>query len=186
MSHPVRLVDSKTGRPISIDKIGYAIATIDYVHHEIHEGNHFMFSYVDADFDIADTLALLLTVKDKPIHLNYDCIASKDITMTLYEGVTHTALADVGTTINNNRTSPKPNTMRVTTRNSDGSDGTAIWTTYFGIGANPANVVSTPSRSDVELILRPNTKYQLVIATGTDSGYLTLHLYWYAEEEHNK
>jgi hypothetical protein len=185
MPYPVRLVDARTGRPLDIDSLDGTLVVIDYEHHKVHEGDHFMFSYIEADFDIADALALLLTVKDKAIHLNYDCITSKDTTMTLYEGTTHTELADIGITVNNNRVNPKPNTMRVTTRNVDGSDGTAIWQTYFGLGATPASIGSTPSRSEVELILRPNTKYLLKVVSGTDNSYVSIHLYWYAEELHD-
>ena len=178
---PVKILNPKTGKALAVDDTDNVLPVIEYTHHEIHEGNFFTCYYVDADFDIADTVSLLISVAEKPAHMTFLVRAGKDTTVTLYEGVTHTALVEQTMTCNNRVRATVP-TTRISTRNSDGSDGTAIWSTTFGIGANPTVARTEDSRDQNEWVLRPNTKYQLVVSTGTDNSSLSIQIHWYEED----
>lgn len=168
---------------LPIDSVSGARTSIEFAHHETHEGEHFTYSQVDADFDIADAVELLIVTPDtaKWAHMVFTIDAQLDTNVKLYETATHTVLAaqDV---FNNNRNSAVANTTTVNTHNDDGADGDLIFESQFGIDTGGgANRIAGggQSRAEQEWILKQNTKYLLVVTSGSDNNVLSIKLSWY-------
>ena len=181
MAVPINIADAKSGKLAELDRVEQAQTIIDLSHRMIHEGKHYTFSYVDTDFDIADAIEVLIVVGSKPAHISAEVIAGKDTLLQAYEGATHAPAVEY-TAYNNNRVLNTPPTTRLYTHNDGGADGTLIWTSAFGLSANPTNFAGGIARADDEWILRPNTNYLFKVSTGTDNSFLTVHLFWYEED----
>jgi len=182
-------MDDDTVKPISLDGVSHGVVTIDFSHHELHDGDHFTYTFIDADFDIADAKELLIVTPDttKWAHMTFYIICGLDTNVKLYEGATHTVNA-AQTAYNNNRNSSTVNTTTINTHNNDGADGTLIYETQFGlsigVGAGSINT-GGESRGDSEWILKQNTKYLLVVTSGTDNSSLAIRLAWYEHTSKN-
>ena len=165
------------------DTITRAFTIIDYEHHTVHEGIHFIYTQADTDFDIADAVELLIVTPNttKWAHMTFDVQAALNTNVKLYEDATHTILA-AQTAYNNNRNSSTVNTTTINTHNNDGVDGTLIFETQFGISTGGgANRIASggQSRGEREIILKQNAKYLLVVTSGTDNSTLLIKLTWY-------
>ncbi len=168
---------------VRMDASTHALECIDYEHHEVHGGSHFTYSQVDADFDIADAVELLIVVPDtaKWPHMIIDVEAALDTNVKLYEAATHTVLA-AQTAFNNNRNSDATNTTTINTHNNDGADGNLIFESQFGVSTGTGvNKITGGggSRGSQEWILKQATKYLLVVTSGSDDSVLSIKLSFY-------
>ncbi len=177
-----KISDSESRVP-RIDSASHALKAIELEHSRLHDGNHFTYTQVDADFDIADAVELLIVAPNTTTwaHMIISVAAGLDTNVKLSESATHTVLA-AQTAYNNNRNSATANTTTINTHNNDGADGTVIEEIQFGIstgaGAN-SNVGGGASRGDLEWLLKQNTKYLLVVTSGTDNSVLSIRISWY-------
>jgi hypothetical protein len=181
MAVPIRIINPKTNEPFEFDPLG-GITTIEFEHHEVHEGNHFFYTYVDTDWDIVDVVEVLIVVPtDLVPHIEFVINAELDTNVKMYEGATHTPTTEL-TAYNRNRNSPKKNTTELHNHANDGSDGTLISEWQFGIstggGSNQIKAGGN-TRGDNELILKAGTKYLITITSGTDNSVLSILLDWY-------
>jgi hypothetical protein len=170
-------------RSVRLDSSTHTMQTIDYEHHEVHSGSHFIYTQCDADFDIADAVELLIVTPNttKWAHIVIDVDAALDTTVSLYEGSTHTVNA-AQTAYNKNRNSATANTTTINTHNNDGADGTLIWQSCFGIntgGGSNKVAGGGESRGAREWVLDQNNKYLLTILSGSDNSSMALKLSWY-------
>lgn len=182
-------IDADTVKPLRIDASTHSLQVVDNEHHEIHAGNHFTYTQVDADFDIADAVELLIVTPNttKWAHMVIHVSAELDTNIKLYEGATHTVLA-AQTVHNNNRNSATANTTTINTHNDDGADGTLIFEDQFGIstGGGAAGTFSGGvTRGDIEFVLKQNEKYLLVVTSGSDNSSLSIRLSWYEHTDKN-
>ncbi len=174
---------------VRIDPSTSSLQVVDYEHHELHAGSHFTYSQIDADFDIADAVELLIVTPDttKWAHMVVDVEAALDTNVKLYEGSTHTVDA-AQTARNNNRNSETSNTTTINTHNNDGADGTLIFESQFGIstggGANKLTGGGAV-RGAQEWILKQDESYLLVVTSGSDNSSLSIKLSWYEHTDHN-
>ncbi len=174
---------------VRMDAASGSLLVIGQAENLAHEGTHFTYSQVDADFDIADAVELLIVTPNstKWAHMVFLVTAALDTTVGLYEDATHTILA-AQTAYNNNRNSATANTTTINTHNNDGADGTLIWSEVFGIssGGGPGAIVGGgASRGDSEWILKQNAKYLLKVTSGTDNSSMTLECLWYEHADIN-
>ena len=174
---------------VRIDPSTSSLQVVDYEHHEVHSGSHFTYSQVDADWDIADVVELLIVAPDttKWAHLVIDVEAALDTNVKLYEGSTHTVLA-AQTAYNNNRNSGTANTTTINKHNNDGADGTLIFESQFGISVGGGATKITgggATRGAQEIILKQDESYLLVITSGSDDSSLSIKLSWYEHTDHN-
>lgn len=168
---------------VRIDSSTHDLITITQAHHEIHGGRHFTYTYNDVDFDIADEFSMLIITPatDRYTHLFIDVTAALDTIVILNEDSTHTANI-TQTAYNNNRNSGNVAGMTINTHSNDGINGLPIFTTTFGINTGGgANKIAGggQTRQDSEWVLKPNSKYLIVVSTATDDSTLAVILKWY-------
>ena len=163
----------------SLDRTTRALNIIDYAHHEIHAGSHFL--YTDAiSLNAAGSQDYLITVPDttKWPHMIFILGGSAITQFDLYEGTDKNGTTPqiVG---NSNRNSANLAGVTIHKGTSGGStDGTLIHT-YKGGSATNQSRGGTGTRNDEELILKQNTKYILRITSGTASNLINVNLSWY-------
>lgn len=171
--------------PISIDASTNTIQTIEYAHHEIHTGSHFM--YTDClTLANAGTQDYLLTTPNttKWSHMSFQYEGSAITALDIYEGTDKT-----GTTIqnifNNNRNSATTSVNTIYKGTSGGTtDGTKIWCHKSGSTTNQS-ISGASSEQATEIILKQNTKYIFRLTSGTNDNLVNLNLEWYEHTNKN-
>lgn len=164
------------------DPLNSAIATMDVEHYEIHEGDHFFCSCVQAMAGNA-TIDYVLSIGNKPAHLVFSIIGNDaGISGNTYENITANNDGTLVTPINNNRLSS--NTSSIVNRlNPTGVNITnALILRPFrsGTGGTPSQRQSGSIERSREVILKPNTKY-LIRTTNlsTSTNNVSFDFSWY-------
>jgi len=166
-------------RPIGVDLVTQALLTLDYAHHEVHEGSHFFYTN-SLDLGSGISQVYLLTTPDttKWVHMtfNYEHIAV--LQFALFEGADR-----VGTTLqtafNNNRNSLNTPGLVVHKGISGGTtDGVQMVNDLFGYSSGNSRV-GGGDRNDHELLLKQNTKYLIRLTSSTADQLIVLRLIWY-------
>jgi hypothetical protein len=174
-----RIRDGLNERFASLDKSTWTLQTIDYAHHEIHAGSHFM--YTDAvELGSAGVQNYLITTPNTTswAHMLFDMDGSAITQFESYEGADRdgTTLQTVG---NNNRNSSKVAAVTVHKGYSGGSTDGARIHLYKGGSASAQSRGATAARNDSEIILRQNTKYILRVTSGTAANLTNIRMEWY-------
>lgn len=175
-----------TYEPVSLDEITRALITLDYVHHEVHEG--VMYSTTDTVAANTTTVKWQIHTANttKYAHLVFNLSCTGEATFLVTEGSDRTdgtALEEV-----NRRRVGVPNVAEtIVTRTPTGgsTDGAlTIFSTRSGITGVAAKAIeSGAARAENEWILKPNTKYVISITTYADV-YVTCKLDWYEHIEY--
>jgi len=152
---------------------------IDYAHHEIHAGSHFM--YTDAvELASAATQDYLITTPDttKWAHILFDMDGSAITQWQLYEGSDKdgTTLQTVG---NSNRNSLTAATTTIHKGTSGGTTDGVLMHVYKGGSASAQSKGPATSRNDEEIILKQDTKYILRVTSGTNANLTNLRIEFY-------
>jgi len=163
----------------TMDASTRAFTVIDYSHHEVHAGSHFI--YLDAvTLNDTQTQVYLITTPNttKWAHMLFAMDGSAITQFDLYEGADR-----LGTTAqtagNSNRNS---STVATTTIHKDVSGGTTDGTLisrYKGGSSTKQSIGSTGTRSEEEIILKQNTKYLFRITSGSDGNLCNVRFVWY-------
>ena len=171
---------------IKLDGATNAVVYIGYEHYELHNENHYTFCVSDSDFDIADTLDLIITTADttKWTHLVWSVSGALTTYVTMYYETTHDTASGTEYSIYNNDLN-STNTPLITIYDSDdaGADGTGpIDCASFGISTGQG--ISTRSgggigRGGNEWILKQNTKHLFRVLTGADDNNITVKFSMY-------
>lgn len=174
---------------VRMDASTSSLQTVDYPHHEIHGGDHYIYCESDGDLDNLGVMDILLTTPNttKWAHMAFSAYGALHTKFYIYETTTHTAGASK-TAYNNNRNSSNTPGVTLNVSNDDGADGTLIFSREWGIdtGEGAAAITSGGSaRSDAEIILKQNTKYLIRIESLTDNNVVDLCLAWYEHTDHN-
>lgn len=183
-NHVVIFTDN--GVPILVDEITGAIAVIDTVHHEIHEGEMVVVSYKSPNASpIADdaTISFLIQTKAKTAHIVIRLSFGGDCEIEIYEDTVFTGGTGTAMTVfnkNTNKATPSGySTVRrdVTVTNV----GTLKYNFFFpgGTGGN-AQGISESTRD--EWLLKPNTNF-LIRGTNRAGNVQpgSLAIEWYEE-----
>jgi len=179
---------------IEADASTGALLTIEYSHHEIHDGRHFFIDGYQFLTDSGDTLLFLFNVNDTTRwpHLIFDFDLNGAASVKMYEDALSSLLPlDTLTTrltpYNNNRNSSNTSAHDVfwgQTLNDfidDDSLGTVIWSDSTDTGGgNPNN--PNPSHSagrENEIVLKQNTSYLWEIVTKEADVLVRFKSNWY-------
>ena len=168
------------------DNNTWALVEIDFEHHKLHEDSHFTYSQYDMDFDIADTIEILIVTPNttKWVHMIFDVEAALNTVIGVYEntvGAGHTASSTL-VDYNNNRNSTDTSMVILGISNDDAADGTNIFPTGFGIASGTGvNKIAGggESRGAQEWVLKQNSKYLLRVHSLTDNSSVAIKLVWY-------
>ena len=139
------------------DRLTGAVITIEYPHHEIHDGNMFAVTHSDATVANSANHDLQVTVGAKELHFTMFISVSGAGTVTLTEA--HTSTGGTGITAYNMCRS-SANTTTATWVHTPGSvsGGTVLFTRYLAGGEGPRSG-GTASRAGIEWNLKAGTKY---------------------------
>lgn len=171
------------GNTYTIDSTTGALTIIDYPHHEVHGGSHFVYSNAQ-DLTNGQTLSFTLVTSNttKWAHFGFEVNGESEYDIQIFEGAT--GLGNVGTpvtnpaVINNNRNSATVNTLVIngTPTLGGGSKGTLIKRVHAGSGKANGGVAGT----DQELILKQNTTYWVDLTNATTSNnFISWVVSWY-------
>jgi len=174
-------------RMIKIDKITDALLSIPYEHHEIHEGD----SFIVCDVQNIDTTTQkwLITTPNttKYAHIIFDIEATGEVDLKVLQGSDRagvTALAN----INRRRVgTPTSGTVLVHRTTSGGTTDGATTIEHKRVGATGVGsktIAAGGSRGLNEYILKPNTKYVVLIETFANI-YVSMCLDWYEHQDTN-
>lgn len=170
-------VQGRTGIfPHRIDKTTDANASVDYEHREVHAGDAYYRTEIFT-INAAATAGFLIQTPatTKWSHLYFTIEGQGLILVELYEGATGTV--EASNQYNRNRNYADANaTLQVST--SAAAGGTLIWNWSSGTAGAPSR---TPSlvRQSLELVLKQNTKYRLLLTSGLASNRTSCYLTWY-------
>ena len=176
----VQLVDSN-GDTLTIDDVSGAITIIDYVHHEIHEGDHY---YLEGftTLNSTDTLYIKLVTPDttKWAHFTWMIDSSGVLETSLYEGASGGMASGAGVTpLNNNRNSTKASGLVITSGVTVATNkGTKISSKKVGGTGFKTAFGGSADRSD-ELILKQNTIYFREFISSSDDNVISFRASWY-------
>ena len=178
---PTVLSEPTSGRVQEFDSIFKITIVIDTGHHEIHEGDHYMYSD-QVDLPNMGTQGYLITTPNttKWSHFLWKVSGAIGARVELFEGTAKTGTT-LQTTYNNNRNSPNV-AGTIIHKGVSGSvgvgDGTLIHISGFGSGS--AGGESGETTRDTEVILKQNTKYIFRVTNrGTNSNKVNIHFDWY-------
>jgi hypothetical protein len=171
---PVALLCSQTSwtsKPPKLDHSGAAVV-IDYVHHQIHDGEHF---FVIGNFstDTAEINRCVRVPSNSQPHVIWGITSSQDTTAEIYEAASFTYFGDALLPINSDRNSAQVALISPYHNSIVASTGTLIWSQQFGEKKTGGQLVF-----DDEIILKENTDY-LFRTTSTGSYWISGRLRWY-------
>lgn len=160
-----QVAGSNVETPLLVDEVTGALAVIDTVHHEIHEGEMVVVSYKSADgAPLADnaTIIFLMQTQSRDVHLVSRVGFGGDVELEIRSGTTFTAATGTAmTVVAKNQSVALPGgyaTVRrdVTVTNA----GTLLFNFFFpgGTGGN-AQGISEDTRD--EWVFAANTNYML-------------------------
>lgn len=164
-----------------VDNSTLSIQTIDYPHHEIHEGDSFFVAEVtDLGNGASRTLVIITPNTTKWSHFELGVNSEAEVSVTLTESVTVSGGTAI-TPVNRNRNSANTAGMIVKHTPDSASGGTDLITQQFGSGRG----IGGESRDIAEIILKQNTTYTVVCTnktTGNNLVNITLNWYEHAEK----
>ncbi len=179
---PDGLVDIVPGTAIT-DNNTAALMTIDYPHHEVHEGSHF-YAYHNATLAITEDLTISVTTPDstKHSHLIFKLSSSDAAIFDVLEDVTSFANGTAFVPKNNNRNSATVSVNTVLSGSDEGADDPITptgGTEIYSEGIKSGNKIGGTSRGDSEIILKQNSKYLFRIISGANTNVCSIVLEWY-------
>jgi hypothetical protein len=173
--------DGEHEHPIRIDKSTHALTTIEYGHHEVHDGSHYECydgtANIGAEAAPLDAIQLtFLTPATKEVHLVIHAKCSAAAVYTFTEG--YTGEGTGGSSVvayNKNRGSLNTAGMVVEKEATAVVTGGTVLETYT---LSTGKFDAGESRSAQEWVLKKNTKYAVGLYLNA-AGVATIQLSWY-------
>ena len=178
---PVRLIDPRTGRMFEIDTLTFGIVTIDTVHHELHEGNHYHYCNYQLGNAVGATIEFVLTVPSGAIypHFLFEVYSSQGATIDVYIGTTGVTGGTSITPRNNNTVSINTSGISIVKDPSSiTSDGLFVSGYLAGAGRNAGF-----NKRDNEFILSDNRSYLVRITSLANGNDISWCCEWYEHDE---
>ena len=170
-----------TAQPLRLDKATNTLQIIEYEHHEIHSGSHFIYYDYDAEVDTGAPKYYRLTAPNntKWVHIQFVLQSEGSGTWQLFENPTVNAAGTTITAVNNDRNSETPATLVIAYDPTSTADGTQIKVWRTGRGTTLPSRVGSESRSSVELILKQGEDYFLKFTPDADNCKTKVEMLWY-------
>lgn len=155
--------------------------TIEYEHHEIHAGDHFLYYDYDSDVDTASPKYYRLTTPNttKWIHIIFVLYSEGSGTWQLFENPTVNAAGTAAVAVNSNRNSATAAGLVIASDPTSTADGTQIKVWRSGVGTNTGSRAGSEARSSLEIILKQNEDYFLKFTPDADNAKSKMQLNWY-------
>jgi len=186
VAYPKFILVGSEGRAVGVDSGTHSLATIDHVHHEIHEGDHY---YIEGHTTLNDSNNTILRVKlvtpntAKWVHLLWSISSSGVLEATLHEGATGGMADGSGVTpLNSNRNSSSTSGVVLTSGvGAADTAGTLISNAKWGSTGFKSQVGGGASRDD-EIILKQNTTYLRTFTSSSEVNIVQFKAAWYEHE----
>lgn len=163
---------------IQQDDATNAILTVDYSHHEVHEGSHyFVQGWVDLAASTALDFLFVTPNTTKWAHAQWTVGTEAEGLLELYEGSTIAANGSAVTIYNNDRNSGNTAGVTAFSTPSVTATGGLIYAAKLGSGRNAGG----DAGRDHEIIAKQNTNYLFRITNndGSATRYATYDFSWY-------
>lgn len=159
-----------TDQELLTDEIAGALATIDIVHHEIHEGEYFTSSHVETSVGNGVNLDVRILTGAGGLHLAAVINAGGQCTVTLYENPTISG-GNGMTVFNNYRAKGEANApFQAFSAPTVTATGAALLTNLIAGGTSVQTRVGANARPGDEVILLPSRNYLLRINNSSGSS----------------
>ena len=161
------------------------LITMDIDHHDIQKGNHYYFTN-NSLVGSGDSVKYVFitphdSVSNKKAFLLFDVTGSGITQVRVYEGVNDSVHA-LQTNFNNNRNSSDTSVCKIYLGSTySDSASTLIYNTKGGSSSGMFRAAGL-SRIESEIILKPNTKYKMLINSSTASNLITVIVRWVERE----
>ncbi len=181
MSERVKIIVQKNGSDIELesDPIASAFPSIEYEHHEIHEGHHYVFGHTADGVANAATVDILIktTGCSRVPHLTGEVQSNLQGNISFYEGLTVSADGTTLSINNNNRNSSNVASCTAFHTPTVGATlGTELFAqSMFGAGRNIGGNV----KREREFVLAPDQKYLLRFTSDAASNTVNMILDFY-------
>jgi len=168
------------------DEVSGASLCIDFVHHEIHEGDHY---YIEGFTTLAEDLGgdegtlyvkLVTPNNTKWAHFRWEIVSSGILETNFYEGASGGMAGGSGVTpLNNNRNSTNTSGLVITSDVTVAtSKGTRIGSKKVGGTGFKTAIGGSVDRSD-EVMLKQNTIYFREFISGGADNIISFRAGWY-------
>jgi len=172
---------NSTVYPVKIDKASGALTSIDYAHHEVHEGNVFRagMNYALSNAEVA-TFSLLTPDTAKWLHVTWQLTATADGIFNMKEDISDIYGGSGLSAIKHNRNTTVTSGATCL-RGMTGADlitvtgGTTVLNAILGTGKG--NTISR--ETSYEFILKQNSQYLFSYTNGVNANVVLLALSWY-------
>jgi hypothetical protein len=186
---PVFLTGTLTYQSPRVDATTHVLTTIDYAHHEIHDGSSYFICTTNEDFDTAELLNITFTTPALTvagIHILFKVSNTAASRFEILEAPTVTANSGSALAVYNmNRNSANVTSVKsiatvpisgATLTSTVTVDGTVIYTDLAGLGRDGGYSEKTHSG---EIILKASTTYVFRLTGLADNGLASINLSWY-------
>lgn len=174
-------------RPIEIDDSTHSISIVDYEHHEIHSGSHFIASYTDGELDagLADSFLIQTPNTTKNTHIIISISTTRRANITLYEDVNYNGGSPIDV-LNNNRNLLNGENTSIYESPIGSGTGRIIYNELMG-SATTGQVSGefSQTRGLHEIILKRNSKYLYRVNSSDDNNRISIVFTWYEHEPKN-
>lgn len=170
-------------RPLGSSFSDGALDTLDYEHHKIHEGRHFLYqeSFMLGSGGIASYVIQVPTAPGPYPHMIFLLDGSAITQFELYEDSQYVGSTTL-TLFNNNRNSSRTaSTVVYKGAIASGSVGEKI-KEYKGGAASAQSRASANTQGTDELILKTGSKYFLRVTSGSADNLCNVKMLWYEQE----
>lgn len=180
------VLSSKNKLDVSIgptDPVSDLPVHIDFPHHQVHEGEMYLYSYLISSLNSGSSIIFRLSVPNTyslPIrapHLVIETISTLETELYFYEGTAFSAPGTAQSTYNRNRNISAGPGMTVFLSPTVSAAGTLLWIGLTG----SSNKAGAADRSLTEWILKPNTQYSLVVTSKSNGDKIVVRLDWYED-----
>lgn len=163
------------------DFITNVLIVIDYVHHEIHKGSHFVISGCDV-LGVSDVLEFTITTPNtiKWSHLLFYISTYGNATLEIFENTTNIVAGSTIIPINSNRNNTDSSVNSIKKDPTSVTAGDLLFTFLSGSNKN----VGLFSREN-ELILKQNTSYLFRITSNASTNLTCYNGEWYEHTNKN-
>lgn len=159
-------------RIAELDTIDGAQIGIDLAHHEVHEGNSFTTSDIDANVQVAAPKYWLIRIPDNvEFHTKISVESDTGALLEFFENPTINADGVVVPFYNNNRNSSKTTTMVCYRNPTAGADGTRLQVSRVGAGRDKK--LGGVGRTQFEWILKSGEEYIIKITVDANGAEVT-------------
>ena len=172
---------SDEGSPLTVDEVDNVLVTIDFIHHEIHEGNSYTVNVYDGDVDIVAPKYMSFTAPDTATrcHIVFASSSDNGFLMQLYSEPTINAAGNAVASFNRNRNSVNAASLLVKEDCTTTNDGTLMIAEFSGGStAVPSRGAGSTQTRD-EWILKQGKTYLTKLTAIVDNSRVNISATWY-------